>query len=363
MGGDQEAFASLAAGASTAATRLPTGSCAIPHRAEDAAQQALFGAWRTCRTLRDPERFDAWLHSSSSTPATRRHAASAAGPPGSGSFPPTTRSNPTWPAPSPTATSSSALPQADTGTAGGRRPASPPRVSAHGDRGDPGHPRRDRAVPPPLRGPSAAGRARSRPRVPRDVRGATGMSRSPRAPIRPAHRGLARGGPRPRAARARRPSWPRSPDPTAARLARAARFPTMNASPLRGGRRIVGGRSSAGRRFRQRIRQTVGAGADSSAAPRARVGVGIRSRDLHRRLRLGSCRALWVYRPTGRRTRRLRTGQTICGRHRRPRDVHQLASGLTGRLASSSDVSSPKESTVDARRPCDGRRARSGGRA
>ena len=39
------------------------------------------------------------------------------------------------------------LPPADTGAAGGRRPAPPPGVSAHGDRGDPGDPRRDRAVP------------------------------------------------------------------------------------------------------------------------------------------------------------------------------------------------------------------------
>ena len=33
-----------------------------PHRAQDATQQALLGAWRDLPTLRDPERFDAWLH-------------------------------------------------------------------------------------------------------------------------------------------------------------------------------------------------------------------------------------------------------------------------------------------------------------
>lgn len=30
-------------------------------RAEDARQEALLAAWRSCSTLRDPDRFDAWL--------------------------------------------------------------------------------------------------------------------------------------------------------------------------------------------------------------------------------------------------------------------------------------------------------------
>ena len=33
-----------------------------PHRAQDAAQQALLLAWRDLPTLREPERFEAWLH-------------------------------------------------------------------------------------------------------------------------------------------------------------------------------------------------------------------------------------------------------------------------------------------------------------
>src|SRR6185503_20187866 len=49
---------------------------------------------------------------------------------------------------------------------------------AHGDRGNPGHSHRDRAVPTPLRGPSAAGRARRECRHGRDDRGATRMNRS-----------------------------------------------------------------------------------------------------------------------------------------------------------------------------------------
>ena len=47
---------------STAATGSPTGSCATRIAPQDAAQQALLGAWRDLPTLRDPERFDAWLH-------------------------------------------------------------------------------------------------------------------------------------------------------------------------------------------------------------------------------------------------------------------------------------------------------------
>src|SRR4029079_17676667 len=54
----------------------------------------------------------------------------------------------------------------------------PPRVPADGDRGDPWHPRRDRAVPSPLRGPSAADRARRQRSQPCDLRGATRMNRS-----------------------------------------------------------------------------------------------------------------------------------------------------------------------------------------
>ena len=33
-----------------------------PHRAQDATQQALLNAWRDLPTLRDPDRFEAWLY-------------------------------------------------------------------------------------------------------------------------------------------------------------------------------------------------------------------------------------------------------------------------------------------------------------
>src|SRR4029078_6037717 len=62
MGGDQEAFAALAADSVDGCYRLAYRILRDPHRAQDATQQALLGAWRDLPTLRDPERFDAWLH-------------------------------------------------------------------------------------------------------------------------------------------------------------------------------------------------------------------------------------------------------------------------------------------------------------
>ena len=60
--GDDEAFDALA-------RTVGDGCMAIAHRilrdsdlAEDAVQAALIIAWRELRTLRDPERFEPWLH-------------------------------------------------------------------------------------------------------------------------------------------------------------------------------------------------------------------------------------------------------------------------------------------------------------
>ncbi len=61
-GGDREAFARLAAAAISrldAVARLITRD---PERAKDAVQESLARAWRDLPTLRDPDRFDAWLH-------------------------------------------------------------------------------------------------------------------------------------------------------------------------------------------------------------------------------------------------------------------------------------------------------------
>ena len=61
-GGDHDAFAVLARGAIArldAAARLILRDREL---ARDAVQEALIRAWRDLRGLRDPERFDAWLH-------------------------------------------------------------------------------------------------------------------------------------------------------------------------------------------------------------------------------------------------------------------------------------------------------------
>jgi len=60
--GDREAFTSLAATHVDRCYAVAYRILRDPHRAQDATQQALLGAWRDLPTLRDPERFDAWLH-------------------------------------------------------------------------------------------------------------------------------------------------------------------------------------------------------------------------------------------------------------------------------------------------------------
>ena len=60
--GDHEAFEVLA---SAAAARLLTFARLVlrdTHQAEDAVQEALVHAWQGLPDLRDPERWDAWLH-------------------------------------------------------------------------------------------------------------------------------------------------------------------------------------------------------------------------------------------------------------------------------------------------------------
>jgi RNA polymerase sigma-70 factor (ECF subfamily) len=60
--GDHDAFATLATGA---AARLDAAARLIlrdPELARDAVQNALLRAWRDLPGLRDPDRFDAWLH-------------------------------------------------------------------------------------------------------------------------------------------------------------------------------------------------------------------------------------------------------------------------------------------------------------
>src|SRR5262245_45819074 len=62
IAGDHDAFSELARvsiGRLYAVARLILRD---PHRAEDATQEALVAAWRDLSALRDPDRFDAWLH-------------------------------------------------------------------------------------------------------------------------------------------------------------------------------------------------------------------------------------------------------------------------------------------------------------
>lgn len=60
--GDEEAFASLAAASVDRCYALACRILRDTHRAEDATQQALVGAWRDLARLQDPGRFEAWLH-------------------------------------------------------------------------------------------------------------------------------------------------------------------------------------------------------------------------------------------------------------------------------------------------------------
>ena len=60
--GDKDAFASLVSSSIDGCYALAYRILRDPHRAQDATQQAMLGAWRDLPTLRDSERFDAWLH-------------------------------------------------------------------------------------------------------------------------------------------------------------------------------------------------------------------------------------------------------------------------------------------------------------
>ena len=60
--GDHDAFAALA---NAAITRLDAAARLIlndPDQGKDAVQETLVRAWRDLPTLRDPDRFEAWLH-------------------------------------------------------------------------------------------------------------------------------------------------------------------------------------------------------------------------------------------------------------------------------------------------------------
>jgi len=62
QGGDVDAFSALTAGRTKRLCAVARLILRDDKRAADAVQDALLQAWLDIRSLRDPERFDAWLH-------------------------------------------------------------------------------------------------------------------------------------------------------------------------------------------------------------------------------------------------------------------------------------------------------------
>ncbi len=62
MGGDHDAFTQLARTSIDRAYAVARLILRDEHRAQDATQEAFIAAWRDLSALRDPDRFEAWLH-------------------------------------------------------------------------------------------------------------------------------------------------------------------------------------------------------------------------------------------------------------------------------------------------------------
>ena len=109
MHGDQDAFASLAAECVDGCYALAYRILRDPHRAQDATQQALLGAWRDLPDAARP-RAVRRLASPPRRPRLLRRGPQRTPPgwPASASFHTTAHSNRTWRAPSPPGTSSTA---------------------------------------------------------------------------------------------------------------------------------------------------------------------------------------------------------------------------------------------------------------
>jgi RNA polymerase sigma-70 factor (ECF subfamily) len=62
MRGDEQAFDALARLVGDRCMAIASWILRDPDLASDAVQSALVRAWRELRTLRDPDRFEQWLH-------------------------------------------------------------------------------------------------------------------------------------------------------------------------------------------------------------------------------------------------------------------------------------------------------------
>ena len=223
--GDHDAFAALAG---AAIFRLDAAARLIlrdPDQAKDAVQETLVRAWRDLPTLRDPARFDAWLHRLL-VPRLHRRGAPAPAPPRSTSS--STRSitptvgdaNAVDGRPRPARTR---LQPPRAGGAGPHRPSPLSRPATAGGRRRARDPAGDGEIAPPPGAPVHARGTRRRCPTPAGARGGPPrMTRDER--LRRVHLGLAR-----RAGRARRARLPRrdprpdDPDPRNGRHGRASK--------------------------------------------------------------------------------------------------------------------------------------------
>ena len=181
--GDHDAFAELAGAAISRLDATAWLMLRDADRATDAVQNALVRAWRDLPTLRDPDRFDAWLHRLLVNACIdeirrdrRRHL----------DVDITDLSNPPSIADAASAIADRdqlerALQPARARGAGGHRLASLPRPAVAGGRGDARDPVGHDQVPPvPRAQGDARGARRRRSPGPRHPRGAPGMNRERR---------------------------------------------------------------------------------------------------------------------------------------------------------------------------------------
>ena len=151
--GDSEAFDALARAVGDRCMAIACRILRDADLAEDAVQAALITAWRELRTLRDPDRFEPWLHrilTHECYAEARRRSRRSADDPG----PADRRARPT-PAGILTVDDRDqlerALPEADPRAARHPRLPSLPRAATARGRRPTRHPARDREVPTPLR--------------------------------------------------------------------------------------------------------------------------------------------------------------------------------------------------------------------